>query len=550
MSHAATRRVIFQPATHRRLQRGVNKLVEAIRPTLGPRPRLVAINRLLEEKMPEMLDNGGTIAKRVERLTDPDEDMGAQLVRDMLWRLQDQVGDGTATAAVLFGSIYNQGIHYLAAGGNAMRLHDYLGKGLQLVMDQLSAMTVQISGKEQLARIAASLSHDPALSKLLGEIFDIVGAYGRLEIREGRGRDLEREYVEGMYWEWGLHSRDMIADLPRFRTEFEDAAILISDLEIDEPQQLYPPLEMALRAGIPRLVIVASKLSDRALGFLLANKQPDRFQLMAVKAPGWDATQRAAALEDMAILTGGRPFLKVAGDSFARVMPEHLGRARRAFADLRTFGIVGGKGNPRLLRQHIAHLRSAFDQSDDTILREPLLKRVGMLLGGSATLSIGAATELEIAARKELAERTAASVRAAMMEGVVPGGGVALLACRPALQEALARSEEAEERGAYRILIKALAEPLRTLVSNAGYDASEAMAEVRMAGPGFGFDVTVGRAVDVMKAGLYDPAIVLKSAAYGAVSAAALALTVDVLIHRTEQPKHAEVHVPSKRKKL
>jgi len=550
MSHAVTRRVIFQPATYRRLQRGVNKLVEAIRPTLGPRPRLVAVNRLLEDKMPEMLDNGGTIAKRIERLTDPDEDMGAQLVRDMLWRLQDQVGDGTATAAVLFGSIYNHGVRYLASGGNAMRLRDYLGKGLQVVMDQLSGMTVEVSGKEQLARIAESLSHDPSLSRLLGEIFDIVGAYGRLEIREGRSRDLEREYVEGMYWEWGLASRDMITDLSRFRTEFDEAAILISDLEIDEPQQLYPPLEMALRAGIPRLVIVAGRLSDRALGFLSSNKQPDRFQLMAVKTPGWDAGQKAAALEDMAILTGGRPFLKAAGETFARVTPEDLGRARRAFADMRTFGIVGGKGNPRLLRQHIGHLRSAFDQSDDMVAREALLKRVGMLLGGSATLWIGAATELEIAARKELAERTAASVRAAMMEGVTPGGGVALLACLPALQQALARSENAEERGAYRILIKALAEPFRTLVSNAGYDASEAMAEVRMAGPGYGFDVTVGQAVEVMEAGIYDPAIVVKSAVYGAVSAAALALTVDVLIHRAEQPEHAEAHVPSRRKKL
>jgi chaperonin GroEL len=532
------------------MQCGVNKLVEAIRPTLGPRPRMVAINRLLEDRMPELLDNGGTIAKRVERLVDPDEDMGAQLVRDMLWRLQDQVGDGTATAAVLFGSIYNLGIHYLASGGNAMRLHGSLGRGLQVVLDQLSGMTVRLSGKEQLARIAESLSHDPPLAKLLGEIFDIIGAYGRLEIRPGRGRELEREYVEGMYWEWGLHSREMITDLPRFRTEFEDPAILISDLEIQEPEQLFRPLELALRAGIPRLVIVASKLSDRALGFLSTNKKPDKFQLMAVKTPGWDVYHQAAALEDMAILTGGRRFVKVAGESFESVMPEHLGRARRAFADLRTFGIVGGKGDPRAVRQHIKRMQAAFDQSDDTILRETLLKRLGTLLGGSATLWIGAATELEIEMRKELAERTASSVRAAMMEGIVPGGGVALLACRPVLQQALARTEDPDERGAYRILIKALAEPFRTLVSNAGYDASDAMAEVRLAGAGCGFDVTLGRVVNVMEAGIYDPAIVLKSAVYGAITAAALALTVDVLIHRREQPEHASVHVPSKRKKL
>jgi chaperonin GroEL len=309
-------------------------------------------------------------------------------------------------------------------------------------------------------------------------------------------------------------------------------------------------LELALRAGISRLVIVVSKLSDRALGFLLTNKQPDKFQLMAIKTPGWDMHQQAAALEDMAILTGGRPFVRAAGDTFEQVRPQHFGHARRAFANLRTFGIVGGKGDPRALRQHIAQLRATFKQSEDTVLRESLLKRIGMLLGGSATLWIGAATKLEVEMRKELAERTAASVRAAMMEGVVPGGGVALLACRAALQQAMGQATDPDERAAYRILIKALAEPFRTLASNAGYDASDAMAEVRLAGPGHGFDVTVGRAVNVLEAGICDPAIVIKSAVYGAVATVALALTVDVLIHRTEQPKHASVHVPSKRKML
>ena len=550
MPQAKTRRVIFQPATYRRLQRGTRKLVEAIRPTLGPRPRIVAISRLLDERMPELLDNGGTIAKRIEQLLDRDEDMGAQLIRDMLWRLQDQVGDGTATAAVLFGSIYDQGIRYLTAGGNAMRLQAFLNKGTQTILGQLTAMTSQVTGREQLAHIAESLSYDPPLSKLLGEIFDIVGAYGRLEIRPGRSRELEREYVEGMYWEWGLHSREMIADFSRAGTEFENPAILISDLEIEAPRQLFPALEVALRAQIPALVIVAEKLSDAAVGFLLANKKPDRFQVMAVKTPGWDKYEKAWALEDLAILTGGRPFIKVAGDTLDRIKPEDFGYARRATADLRTFRIVGGKGNPRTLRQHIARLRAAFNASDDTILRDNLLKRIGKLMGGSATLWIGGATELEIEARKELAERTAASVRAAMMEGVLPGGGVALLACRSVLQQMAAQSDNADERAAYRILIKALAEPFRTIVANAGHDASDVMAEVRLAGPGHGYDVTTGQVVDVMQVGIFDPAVVLKSAVYAALTTASLALTVDVLIHRMEQPEHASVHVPSKRKQL
>ena len=550
MPQAATRRVTFQPATYRHLQRGANKLIQAIRPTLGPRARLVAISRLLDERMPEMLDNGGTIAQRVERLADPNEDMGAQLVRDMLWRLQDQVGDGTATAAVLFGSIYDEGIRYLTAGGNAMRLQIHLNKGLQAILDQLTAMTSPVSGEEQLARIAESQSYDPQLSKLLGEIFDIIGAYGRLEVRQGRSRELEREYVEGMYWDWGLHSREMITDFGRAGTEFEKPAILISDLEIQEPRQLLPVLEVALRAGIPSLVIVAEKLSEAAIAFLLANRRPDKFQVIAVKTPGWDEYEKAWALEDLASLTGGRPFVRAAGDTLERIKPQDFGYARRAMADLRTFRIVGGKGDPRALRQHIAELRAAFSSTNDTVLREKLLKRIGKMMGGSATLWIGGATELEVEARKELAERTAASVRAAMMEGVVPGGGVALLACRPVLQQMADQGDDPEERAAYHILTKALAEPFRTIVANAGFDASDVMAEVRLSGNGHGFDVTRGQVVDVMQAGVYDPAVVLKSAVYAAMTTASMALTVDVLIHRLEQPKHASIHVPSKRKQL
>ena len=550
MPRTNTGRVVFQPATHRRMQQGIDKIVGAIRPTLGPRPRIVAIERILDERMPELLDNGGTIAKRIIQLPDRDEDMGAMLVREMLWQLQDQVGDGTATAAVLFQSVYNEGIHYLTAGGNAMRLRTYLEKGLQVILDQITATTGHLSGKEQLAQMAQSLSYDPPLAKLLGEMFDIVGAYGRLEIRAGQSRELEREYVEGLYWDWGLYSREMVVDHSRLRTEFENPAILISDLEIEDPEQLLPALEVALRAEIPSLVIVAGRLSDRAIGFLLANKNPQRFQVIAVKTPGWDKPQQAAALEDLAILTGGRAFVQVAGDTFNSIRPQDFGRARRAWADLRTFGFVGGKGSPRALRQHIATLRATFDQTVGTVLRGELLQRIGKLLGGSATLSIGGATELEITSRKEVAERTAAALRAAMMEGVVPGGGVALLSCRLALQQMLAHSDAPDERAAYRILIKALAEPFRTIVANAGYDASEAMAEVRLVGPGHGFDATAGRVVDVMKTGIYDPAIVLKSAAYAAVSTAGLALTVDVLVHRREQPERASVHIPSKRKKL
>ena len=558
MPRARTRRVVFQPATYRGLQRGIDQMVGAIRPTLGPRPRIVAIDRILDERMPELLDDGGVIAKRIIQLPDRDEDIGAMLVRDVLWRLHDQVGDGTATAAVLFQSIYNEGVHYLASGGNAMRLHSYLEKGMRAILDQLTGMTVHVTGEEKLAQIAETICYDPPLAKMLGEIFDIVGEYGRVEIPSGRSRGLEREYVEGMYWECGLFSREMITDHSQVRTEFENAAVLISDLEIEDPRQLFPALELAIKAEIPALMIVASKLSEGAIAFLLANKNPEKFQAIAVKTPGWGKEEQAWALEDLAVLTSGRPFVRVAGHTFSQIKRQDFGYARRVWADHRNFGIVGGKGNPRALRQHIATLRASFEQTEDTVLREKLLKRIGKLLGGSATLWVGGATELEITTRQELAERTAAAMRGAMMEGVLPGGGVALLACCPVLQQMLDQSTETDERAAYRILIKTMEEPTRTIVANAGYDAYEVMAQIKLAGPfdgaqdrpGYGFDVTSGQIVDMMQAGIWDAAIVQKSAVYAAISSAAQALTIDVLVHRQEQPEQATIRAPSKRKRL
>jgi chaperonin GroEL len=531
------------------MQQGINQMINAIRPTLGPRPRIVAIDRLLDNKMPEMLDNGGIIARRIIQLADRDQDVGAMFIREVLWQLHDQVGDGTATAAVLFQTIYNQGIHYLTSGGNARRLQTYLEHGMRAILDQLSSMTTQVEGKEKLAQVAESICYDPPLAKMLGEIFDIIGEYGRLEVRSGRTRDIEREYVEGMYWERGLVSREMITDRQRLRAEFENAAILISDLAIEEAEQLYPALELAIRSNIPALLIVAGKMSDKVIGFLLANRKPEKFQAVGVTTPGYGEEQ-VWALEDLAVLTGGRAFIKSAGDTFRGIKLEHFGGARRAWADHHNFGIVGGKGNPRLLRQHIATLRATMEQTEDLVLHEKLLKRIGKLLGGSATLWVGGATEVEVEERVELAKRTAAAMRGAIKEGVLPGGGVALLACRPALRRMLDESSDPDAQAAYRILIKAMEAPFRTLVSNAGYDASEAMAEVKLAGAGHGFDVTSGQIVDMTDAGIFDTTTVQKMAIFSAIASAGLALTIDVLVHHKEQPDQAAARPPSKKRRI
>ncbi|MEA3334349.1 MAG: chaperonin GroEL [Chloroflexota bacterium] len=549
MPRGKPQRVVFQPNTYRGFQRGANQIVNAVRPTLGPRSRTVVIQRELDDKTPEMLDDGGTIVKRIIALADRDEDVGAMFVREMLWRLHDEVGDGTAAAAVLFQSIYNQGIRYLASGGNARILEKHLTEGLQIILDQLGGMTEPVSGKQQLAHLAETICYDPAMARLLGEIFDIIGEFGRLEIRKGRTRDMRREYVEGMYWERGLMSRQMITDHARTRSELQNPHILISDLQIDDPAQLLPLLEMAKRENIKGLLIVAGKISDNALSILLANRQEEGFQPVAVTTPGYGVEAQLWALEDLAILTGGRSFIQVAGDTFDGVQPEDLGNARRAWADLKNFGIIGGGGGARALRNHIATVRASYDNTKNLVLVDKLRERIGKLLGGSATLWVGANTELEVDFRKAVADRTAAAMRTAMLDGIVPGGGVALLACRPALRERLQQSESVDERAAFQILIKALEAPIRAILQNAGLDASDVMADIRLAGNGYGFDVTTETVVNMKEAGIVDATAVQKAAVFSAVSGAALALTVDVIVHH-RQPERQIKREPATRKRL
>lgn len=533
MTKRRARPVVFQPTTSRGMQRGINQIVDALRPTLGPRPRTVAIEGNVKGKV-ELLDSGGVIARRIIELPDRDADVGAMFLRQMLWQVHEDAGDGTATAAVLFEAIFNEGVRYLTAGGNAQRLRRHLEAGLDIILDTLTRMTVPVEGREQLAHIARSVCYDAPLAGMLGEIFDIIGEFGRLELRKGQSRELVREYVEGMFWDRGLMSREMILDRVNQITQFENAAILISDLSIDDPRDLVPALTAAYKDGLRALLIVAGSLSSNALGFLIANNKPDRMRLMAVKAPEI-GDEQPAALMDLAMLTGGRPFLKAAGDTLRAVNPEDLGRARRAWADTRFFGIVGGKGDPRALRRHIADLRAAYQGANDPAQRQKLRKRIGKLMGGSATLWVGAATDKEVEARKELAERTAEALRGALMAGVVPGGGVALLACQPALEARLHASTETDAQAAYRMLLKALEAPARTIIANAGYEASAVIAEVKQAGPGCGFDVVSGRVVDMAEAGIFDVAPALKAAAHGAIASAALALTVDVMVHKRKR---------------
>lgn len=529
-------KVVFQPDNYQGMQKGINKILNAIRPTLGPYPRLVANAQTVSQKSPELLDDGGTIARRIIQIPNRAEDVGAMFIRQVLWQLHQRVGDGTATAAVLFQVIYNQGLRYLAAGGNAMELRHHLEAGMRLINDELNGMTIYLKEgrerKEKLAQVAKSICYDPSMAELLGEIFDVIGEYGRLDIRSGRGRELEREYVEGMYWKGGVLSRLMITDEKRQRTDLENAVIVISNLDVQEPQDLIPAVSIALKGGYKTMLLIVKRISDAALSVLVSEKTRAKIQVLAVETPGATLTDQAAFMEDLSILTGGHPLAKQAGQTLRDVRPPDLGRARRVWSDKTNSGLSGGKGKPRELRQHVARLRMAYYNSEDNEDRKKILERISKLMGGSATLWIGGSTESEIKARKELAERTAQAVRGAVIDGILPGGGLALLACRPALQARLEQSTAPAERAAYRILTEAAEEPLRALLTNAGHNPSRILAEINRAGPGYGFDLHREQVVNMVEAGIFDPAAVQKDAIRSAISSAALALTIEVTVHR------------------
>ncbi len=528
--------IVFQPDAHQHIGAGINKLVAAIRPTLGPTPRTVALTRLDDpRKTPDVLDEAGIIARRVIEMHARDEDIGAMLARALVCQQHDSLGDGSATAAVLLQAIYQGGIHYLAAGGNAMRLRHYLQAALALVLAGLDEMTIAVSGKAKLARVAEAICHDPPLAKMLGEIFDIIGSFGQLDIRKAHSRALSREYIEGMSWNSGLFSRDMIANQKELQTVYETPAIVIADFQITDPRHIMPMLELAVERRIENLLLIAGDLSAEAIaGLSMANGKLKNFRVMAVRGPGMNPDDRQAAIQDLAVLTGGKPLISAAGDSLKDITSANLGSARRAWASPHNFGIIGGKGDPRALRQHVGNLQKQHQRSDDSERRDTLQARIGKLMGGSATLWIGGLSETEIEARKALAESTAQAMRDVVKEGALPGAGMAYARCQALLEPMLNNGSDPDERAAGRILRAALVEPARAIYENAGYEPGEIFARIAHSAGCDGFDVISGELTDSNS--LLDSAAALKSALRGAVMTAGMALTIDVLVrHKTPE---------------
>lgn len=522
--------MVFQPASAAALRQGTAQIVGAIRPTLGPRPRLTAIaDVMVRSRRPELLDDAGTIARRIIALASPAANTGAMLLRNALWQLREEVGDGAATAAVMFQTILDGGLRYSAAGGDVVALRAGLGRGFHLIRAALAEMARPLEGQDAIARMAEAICYDPPLACILGEVFDIIGEYGQLEVRSGNGRGLEREYVEGTYWKSSWFSARMITDVTQQEASVSNAVILISNLEFKEADELIPILELAARHQGQPLVIVAQDMSDRALSMLLLNQQDGRRPILAVKAPAalGVAGEPMWALEDLACLTGGRVFRRETGETLSTICWGDLGRARRAWATAHHFGVVGGGGNPIQLRQHVTKLRQSLPDLKDHTLRRLTQERLGRLTGGAALVWVGGETVSDCTFRQDQAERTAQALRGALRDGVVPGGGTAFLDSRSCL---LARATSEAEHMAYRILGQALEAPARTILNNAGFEPSGYLSQVESAGPGHGVDVRSGRVVKMTDEGIVDGVSVLQATLRTAIVTAGLALSVDVLV--------------------
>ncbi len=523
-------RVIHQPQTQGALKRGLATLVNAIAPTLGPTPRrLIAQN---QSKF-ELLDDGGVIARRIVALPDQAEDVGAMLLRQVLWQAHQHVGDGAATTAVLYERIFQEGLRFIAAGADPMRLRERLMALLPQVSARLLADARPLRGEAELKALAFSVCYDEAMADVLGETLHAIGQYGQVDIRAGHGRGMEHNYVEGSYWRGGLQSKEMLRGFGRGVAEMQDAAIIVTDMDIEEPRDLVPLMSLALRCGISNLLLVVASISDTGLSVVLDKRLRDKIQTLVVKIDAYHPGDLSIAQQDMALLTGARPLLQKAGETLEQARESDFGEARWVWADDKNFGFASGKGDPRRLRAQAQNLRQAYASVDDDDAQRRILERLGRLNGGLATVYVGGIAEDEIRQRKEIAERTVRAMRRAAELGAIPGGGVALLRCRDWLLKEAQAQDDLESRAARLIMAAAAQAPIRQLLANAGYDPSEVLAQLALKGGGAGFDIMRDAIVDVAEAGILDVAQVQVEALQRAVSSAALALTIDVLVlHR------------------
>jgi chaperonin GroEL len=515
------------------IKRGVDTLANAIKVTIGPRGRNVVLDQHLEA--PQVLNDGVAIARGLD-LENPFTNMGLQLIKEAAIKTNDMVGDGTTTATLLVQAILNEGLKNITAGANPMMLRTGLELGLDALLEEIKAISKPIETHAEIAQVATIAAGDPEIGEMLADVFDHVGKEGIITVEEGRGIASEIEYIKGMQFDRGYISPSMVTDQERMEAVLSNCSILITDKKITGFSELLPLLEHLMENGQKQLLVIAEDVEGEALTSLAMNKRRGVFHTLAIRAPSF-GDRRETVLQDIAIMTGGRFVSEKAGRRLDNVTIEDLGYARSVITKQNTTVILDGNGTQEAIQGRMNELRAQLaDTANANYDREKLQQRLASLSGGVGVIKVGAATEVELKERKLRVEDALASTRAALEEGVVPGGGVALVIAQAVLDSV--KTKLPEELIGVNILRRALEEPLRQIAENGGYDGSVVVATVREKPFGYGFDVITGQYVDMFKAGIIDPVKVTRTALQNAVSIAGMLLTTDTII--TDAP----VHIP------
>ena len=517
------KRIRFDSAAREALRQGVEQLAGAVRVTLGPRGRNVVIDR--KDGSPAITNDGLTIAREIE-LENPFANLGVQMLKEAATRTGEVAGDGTTTATVLAHAVVSEGLKAVAAGCNPMAVKRGIDRAVAVVVEELKRQAQQVHGRDAVARVATvAANNDEAIGQLIADAVERAGREGVITVEEGRGLDSTLDVVEGMRIDRGYLSPYFVTDPETMEAVLDEALVLLTESKLMAVADLLPAMELAAEAGRP-LLVIADDVEGEALATLVVNRLRGTIGSVAVRAPA-TGEERRATLEDLAVLTGARLIAAETGIPLDKVAIDHLGRAKRVVVDRETTTIIEGGGRQSEIKARIAQLRRELDASDAEYERERLRARLGRLTGGVGVIRVGAATELEMKERKARIEDALAATRAAVEEGVVAGGGVALVRTQPAVRALRLRADEAIGRD---IVLRALEEPARQIAINAGEDGAVAFETIRRGTGAFGYDAAAGEYCDLAEAGILDPVKVVRSALQNAASIGALVLTTDAVV--------------------
>ena len=525
------KQIIFGEEARHALKRGIDTLTDAVKVTLGPKGHAVALDK--KWGAPQVVDDGVTIAKEIE-LPDPFENMGAQLVKEAATKTNDAVGDGTTTSTVLAHALINGGFKNIAAGADNLALKRGIEKATKAIIEHLKKNSTEVKGKEQIAQVGTITAKDKEIGNLIADVMEKVGKDGVITVEESKGTQFETEFVEGMQFDRGYLSAYFVTNAERMETVIEDPYILITDKKISAINDILPALEKILQVS-KNLVIVAEDIDGEALATLVVNKLRGTINVLAVKAPGF-GDRRKAMLEDMAILTGGKVISEEIGRKLDSVTVEDLGRARRITSDKDNTTIVEGKGAEADIQARIKQIKAQIAETTSDFDREKLQERQAKLAGGVAVIKVGAATETELKEKKLRFEDALSATKAAVEEGILPGGGVGLLSALTALDKLKLEGDEAT---GLDIVRKAIEEPIRYIAQNAGRDGAVVVDTIKRSPKGWGYDAALDDFGDMIQKGIIDPTKVVRTSLQNASSIACMVLITESLVADIPEKKEA-----------